>query len=542
MIFGFVMLAVAVTISFVAAYYSIMGLTAIFAAAVVPIIIMGSALELGKVISTIWLHNNWARVPRLFKVYLVPAVAFLMFLTSMGIFGFLSKAHTDQSLVSGDVGAKIAIYDEKIRTSRDNIDANRRALTQMDAAVDQTMSRSNDEKGADKAVAIRRGQQGERGRLLKEIEQEQKKISALNEEAAPIRAEVRKVEAEVGPIKYIAALVYGDAVDANLLEKAVRWVIILIVVVFDPLALTLILASNKQFEWALKGEGGWVHDQPKPREPFNFKEFFANLKQRIRTRFKKKETLEDLVEQITPENVHTETDIIQIDLTPKRKPRAKKPVVKATPVVKPKKPAKKKVKPLVKEKPKAKLKTKVKPAPVDKPKVTRKKKLNKIVEEPTPIVEEFVSPNAPGLDASIERPGDYLKIEEIQVPPEPPREAAPGRNRGIITGSVTAETGQRVKIVADNTPTLGRASHSDFGNSFPANPEKGDVYLRTDYLPNRLYKYNGQKWLELDKNQIDVYAYDEAYIKHLVAEIDAGRYDPELLTDVEREQIKKYLN
>jgi hypothetical protein len=132
----------------------------------------------------------------------------------MGIFGFLSKAHSDQSLVSGDVMSRISIYDEKIRTSKENIDANRKALKQMDEAVDQSMARSADEKGADKAVAIRRGQAKERARLQAEIAAEQKNIAQLNEQAAPIRAEVRKVEAEVGPLKYIAAFVYG-ATDAQ---------------------------------------------------------------------------------------------------------------------------------------------------------------------------------------------------------------------------------------------------------------------------------------------------------------------------------------
>jgi hypothetical protein len=177
-----------------------------------------------------------------------------MLITSMGIFGFLSKAHSDQSLVSGDVQSRIAIYDEKIKTSKDNIEANRKALRQMDEAVDQVMGRSQDEKGADKAVALRRGQLKERARLLSEIQAEQKIVSQLSEERAPIAAEVRKVEAEVGPIKYIANFIYGDNPDANVLEKAVTWVIIIIVVVFDPLAVILLLASQYSFQWFRKQE------------------------------------------------------------------------------------------------------------------------------------------------------------------------------------------------------------------------------------------------------------------------------------------------
>ena len=242
------------TVSAVAIYYSVAGLMAIFSAAVIPIIVMGVALEISKLAGTVWLKQNWNRAPNFIRAYLLSAIAILMLITSMGIFGFLSKAHSDQSLVSGDVQSKIAIYDEKIKTSKDNIDANRKALKQMDEAVDQVMGRSSDEKGADKAVAIRRAQQKERARLQSEIASEQKTIASLSEEAAPIRAEVRKVEAEVGPIKYIAAFIYGDNPDANVLEKAVTWVIIIIVIVFDPLAVILLLASQYSFQWFRKQE------------------------------------------------------------------------------------------------------------------------------------------------------------------------------------------------------------------------------------------------------------------------------------------------
>jgi hypothetical protein len=241
-------------ISGVAIFYSVAGLTSIFSAAVWPIIIMGVSLEIGKLVATVWVKQNWEIAPRFLKGYLLIAVAVLMVITSLGIFGFLSKAHSDQTLVSGDVQSKIAIYDEKIKTAKDNIDANRKALKQMDEAVDQVMGRSSDEKGAEKAVAIRRGQQKERARLQSEIASEQKAIASLSEERAPIAAEVRKVEAEVGPIKYIAAFIYGDNPDAGLLEKAVTWVIILIVIVFDPLAVMLLLASQYSFALIKKKE------------------------------------------------------------------------------------------------------------------------------------------------------------------------------------------------------------------------------------------------------------------------------------------------
>ena len=250
MILAWLLLLTGLTISAVAIYYSVVGLTAIFSAAAVPIIVMGSSLEIAKLVCASWLKANWSRVPTLMRTYMTIAVAVLMLITSMGIFGFLSKAHNDQNLVSGDVQSKIAIYDEKIKTARENIEADRKQLKQMDEAVDQVMARSTSEEGATKANGIRRSQQRDRTALAKDIEANQKLIASLNDEAAPIRAEVRKVEAEVGPIKYIAKFIYGDkGADENFLERAVTWIIILIVTVFDPLAVIMLLGAQMTFIW-----------------------------------------------------------------------------------------------------------------------------------------------------------------------------------------------------------------------------------------------------------------------------------------------------
>ena len=241
---AFLLYFTAIVLSGIAAYYSVIGLIAIFSAAALPVAIMGGSLEAAKLVVASWLYRYWRAIPLLMRGYFVTALVILMLITSMGIFGFLSKAHNDQSLVSGDVLAKIAIYDEKIKIAKENIDANRAALKQLDAAVDQIMGRSTTEQGAERSVQIRRQQAPERQRLIREIEAEQKKISSLNEERAPIAAEVRKVEAEVGPIKYIAALIYDDTADTNTLERAVRWLIIMLIAVFDPLAVLMLIAAN----------------------------------------------------------------------------------------------------------------------------------------------------------------------------------------------------------------------------------------------------------------------------------------------------------
>lgn len=240
------------SISAVAIYYSVAGLMAIFAAAVIPIMIMGIVLEIGKLSATVWLKQNWSQAPLFLKSYLLIAILALMLLTSMGIFGYLSKAHLDQAVPTGDVADKVALLDEKIKTQRDNIDAAKKALTQMNSQVDQMLGRTDTDRGAERAVQIRRNQAKERNQLQSEIAKAQAEIAKLNEERAPIAKELRKVEAEVGPIKYIAALIYGDQADQNLLERAVRWVIIVIVLVFDPLAVILLLASQYSFNWFRK--------------------------------------------------------------------------------------------------------------------------------------------------------------------------------------------------------------------------------------------------------------------------------------------------
>ena len=141
MFLSYLMLTVALSLSMIAAFYSIMGLAAIFAAAVIPIVVMGSILEVAKLTVTVWLHEHWLRCRILMKMYLTTAVMVLMLITSMGIFGFLSKAHLDQAVPAGDVAAKVALFDDKIATEKSNIATSRTALKQMDAAVDQLRPR-----------------------------------------------------------------------------------------------------------------------------------------------------------------------------------------------------------------------------------------------------------------------------------------------------------------------------------------------------------------------------------------------------------------
>lgn len=462
MIFGLFILLVALSISAVAAYYSIAGLTAIFAAAVVPIIIMGAALELGKITATVWLHKYWHRANIQFKLYLIPAIIILMIITSMGIFGYLSKAHMDQTVTVGDSSAKVAILDEKILTEQDNIAANKRALQQMDAQVDQLLGRTTDDRGANRAVQVRKQQTKERKSIQADISAAQQRIAELQAERAPLAAETRKIEAEVGPVKYIAALIYGDNPDANLLERAVRWVIILLVLVFDPLALVLILAAEQTIEWA--------REDRKKSYP------------------------------LAPPNPHKEPET----------PAEMQAVIDDTP-----------------------------------PEVTeeffeRGKELAKAIDDNDGrLPEDYINSQA------------YLKKPWVHIPhttdwtvsESEETESQPVIDETMFDPQPINPVYHTVAISDDHHEEHPPVStQAGFGTEFPDKPRRGDVFLRVDYLPSRLYKWNERKWIEVDKEQSGQVSYDHEYIKHLITKIDSGEYDVELLTTAEQEQIQGYLN
>jgi len=398
-LFGIWTLFVALLISATAAYYSIIGLTAIFAAAVIPIIIMGSALEVAKVTTAVWLHAYWHTTPKLMRFYLTLATVILMFITSMGIFGFLSRAHIEQTSVATESVAKIEVIQEETQRYedlilraetqiidiqsraddqdtglQDKIDAEQQridsAYTRIQPAIDEQntiitteqakgnntqeldiqgnldrvnakieelerLQRANDaralqslvgakvdgrigpqtraaiasyesdlraEKSSlqtrldrvlataqqpdadiiasarDEIARLRSNAESEIANSLTLIERlrervsvdttsdiqsavdaEYAKIDAARDEMDTLRTERfelekenRKLEAEVGPVKYLADLIYGDQADTNTLEAAVRWVILLLVVVFDPLAVILVIAGVMTIERSRK--------------------------------------------------------------------------------------------------------------------------------------------------------------------------------------------------------------------------------------------------------------------------------------------------
>jgi len=245
MFLGFLALFAGLSISAVAIYYSVLGLAAIFAAAVIPIIVMGVVLEVSKLIAAWWLKWNWHRAPFFIKYYLLIAVLILMLITSMGIFGFLSKAHSDQVLPTGEAVATIELFDQLIESEQQRILDARNTLQLLDAQINEFTERGFVTRG----VNARAEQQAEREFLANEIANAQIKISQLREQRTPIAAALRELEAEVGPIRYIAQLIYGQSPSTELLERSVVWIIIVIVLVFDPLAVLLLLAAQTSFRW-----------------------------------------------------------------------------------------------------------------------------------------------------------------------------------------------------------------------------------------------------------------------------------------------------
>ena len=231
----------AISISVIAAGYSIVGLSTLFAGAVVPIIAMGSALEVGKLVAASWLYNNWRNklVPYSIKMYLTFAVIVLIFITSMGIFGFLSKAHLDQVKPTSSNNIKIELLDKQINQQQLIIDRAEGQLTLLDKALEVYI----DKEYVSRGLKERKKQEEERTLLNTAITDASNKIGELTLQKSELALEQDKIEAEIGPIKYIAELIYGENAK-DYFDKAVRWVIIVLIFVFDPLAVLLLIAAN----------------------------------------------------------------------------------------------------------------------------------------------------------------------------------------------------------------------------------------------------------------------------------------------------------
>ncbi len=228
----------ALSLSATAAYYSIVGLATIFSSSFWPVVVMAGILEISKLVVTSWLYHKWHQATNLIKIYLTSAVVVLMLITSLGIFGFLSKAHVEQSLINTEATLRIEQIDSQIGSIREIMQRYQTQLDQLDRSINIQL----DSNRAAQALTARQRQQAERDQIRQRLDAEQQKLQELTQQRTTLRQRVSVLESEVGPIRYVAEFFVGSGtVD---LEKAVRWMIVILVLVFDPLAVLMLIAAN----------------------------------------------------------------------------------------------------------------------------------------------------------------------------------------------------------------------------------------------------------------------------------------------------------
>ena len=229
-----------IAVSIIGAYYSILGLAALFAGAYWAVVTMGITLEVAKLVTVSWLYRNWKLdlLPQSIRMYLLSAVLMLMFITSIGIFGFLSKAHLDTSAPNTGNRLLVKNIERQIESEKKAIAGAQKIVDQLDKALDKVI-----DKDADKGLVERQKQQNERNRANNIITTSSNKITQLSNQKLNYDKNQLAIDKEIGPFKYVAEILFGDADDGNL-DRAVRFVIICLLFVFDPLAVLMLVAVN----------------------------------------------------------------------------------------------------------------------------------------------------------------------------------------------------------------------------------------------------------------------------------------------------------
>jgi hypothetical protein len=227
------------TLASTAAYFSIVGLMTIFSGAAISIAVMATVLEFGKLVSAAWLHYEWDRINNLVRGYFTTAVIVLMLITSMGIFGFLSIAHIDSALVSDSFSLEASIIDTRIEAEQSKLNAAQERIKGLDYVLET--SRPEDRN------YVNGRQTEERNNLAITIDKAVENIVEYNEQKLPIQRKQLEQESELGPVKYIADMIYGSEAE-EFYDNAVRWVILTIIFVFDPLAIMLLIVSTAAFK------------------------------------------------------------------------------------------------------------------------------------------------------------------------------------------------------------------------------------------------------------------------------------------------------
>ena len=722
MLLGLLILFVALALSGIAAYYSIIGLTAIFAAAVIPIIVMGGILEVAKLACTVWLHQNWQRARFVMKLYLVPAVAVLMFITSMGIFGFLSKSHIEQSAMGTEQIEQVKVIDDKllraqakverwnteigrlnrgetsgridglITREQERIDkANKRIQPQIDAEnskvkglrlqADKEIAQQNKRLGdaqkrtsADIAIAekrlaqldkdvaaytsqgtttggvftadvdnvkkgnqLRASQKPERDALEKaiakakqseigvasrvqreitninkrlaeqikaveanvakirtgitktidsananiakytleagssnknvdqrikdlelNIENIQPQIDGLREEKFVFEKQYRQFEAEVGPVKYIAQLIYGDNPDQNLLESAVRWVIILIVAVFDPLAIMMLLAATETFAWRRQDKETAVETVTTVPSSLPVEEDKEEPEQEAPEEPEPDKPVEDGPADEEPDETRSEnkSDGGEAGVDTEEPGQDPKPLERTL-----------HVEHIV-------LPPHDEPEYIPNPEIEEEEVITQPVEVELPVEktaniynwQEDIKENTVVVNDGRQDEPIYVEEpteEEVQAVEEDifewkeededdpnkrakriwkrlnPDDTLKNNEQMLAHGEIDVLPWEQYIDQPDEK--LEEFATNTFGDTFPTHPIKGDTYVKTDVFPSTLHKFNGEAWIAVNKETSGSYVYNDMYIQHLIEKLGSGEYDPELLNDAERAAIEEQL-
>jgi hypothetical protein len=267
-----------IAVSVVGAYYSILGLAALFAGAYWAVITMGVTLEIAKLVTVSWLYRNWNLdlLPQSIRAYLLSSVLMLMFITSIGIFGFLSKAHLDTAAPNTGNRLLVKNIERQIDSEKKAITGAQKIIDQLDTALDKVI-----DKDADKGLIERQKQTTERNRV-NIIANSSKKITDLSNQKLKYDKDQLAIDKEVGPFKYVAEILFGDADDGNL-DRAVRFIIICLILVFDPLAVLMLVAVNvsiKEYQRS-KGEKNKEEDLEKKIERLQKKNELYKEKQGV---------------------------------------------------------------------------------------------------------------------------------------------------------------------------------------------------------------------------------------------------------------------
>jgi hypothetical protein len=723
MLLGLLILFVALALSGIAAYYSIIGLTAIFAAAVIPIIVMGGILEVAKLACTVWLHQNWQRARFVMKLYLVPAVAVLMFITSMGIFGFLSKSHIEQSAMGTEQIEQVKVIDDKllraqakverwnaeigrlnrgetsgridglITREQERIDkANKRIQPQIDAEnskvkglrlqADKEIAQQNKRLGdaqkrtsADIAIAekrlaqldkdvaaytsqgtttggvftadvdnvkkgnqLRASQKPERDALEKtiakakrteigvasrvqreitninkrlaeqikaveanvakirtgitktidsananiakytleagssnknvdtrikelelNIENIQPQIDGLREEKFVFEKQYRQFEAEVGPVKYIAQLIYGDNPDQNLLESAVRWVIILIVAVFDPLAIMMLLAATETFAWRRQDKETAVETVTTVPSYVPVEEDKEEPEQEAPEEPEPDKPVEDGSADEEPDETRSEDKSdggeTRVDIEePSKDPKPLERTLHVEHIVLPPHDEPEYIpNPEIEEEV---VETKQVEVPVEKTANIYNWQEHAAEEEDIVIVNNdgkqdepiFIEEPTEQEIQAVEEDIFAWKAEDEDDPNKRakriwkrlnPNDTLKNNEQMLAHGEIAVLPWEQ--YIDQSDEKLEQFAQSTFGHTFPTHPIKGDTYVKTDVFPSTLHKFNGEVWIAVNKETSGSYVYNDMYIQHLIEKLGSGEYDPELLNDAERAAIEEQL-